>query len=183
MRVISGTLKGKRLLSPKGQDTRPTADRLKETLFNIIQGRIYESNFLDIFSGTGSIGIEALSRGAKKSVFIDSSCECGELIKKNIAGTSVLFKAEIIIADFENALNKLGKNNEKFDIIFLDPPYHNEFAEKTINLVIKNGLLEKGGIIISEQGKNDPVHEFNELYIYDIREYKTAKFVFYADFS
>ena len=179
MRIISGTLRGKRLLSPKGQNTRPTADRLKETLFNIIQGRIYESKFLDIFSGTGSIGIEALSRGAEKVVFIDSSRECGELIKKNLAGTSVIGKADIIIADFEDALYKLGKKKDKFDIIFLDPPYHNEFTEKTINSVIENDLLEAGGIIISEQGSKNSVHEFEELRIYDIREYKTAKFIFY----
>ena len=182
MRVISGMLKGKNLLSPKGQNTRPTADRLKETLFNIIQGRIYESKFLDIFCGTGSIGIEALSRGAEKVTFIDSSRECGELIRKNLAGTPVLEKAGIIIADFADALNKLGKRNEKFDIIFLDPPYYGEFTEKAINAVIKNGLLENGGIIISEQGSKDPVCEFDGLCAYDIREYKTAKFVFYADF-
>jgi len=168
-------------LSPKGQATRPTSDRLKETLFNIIQGHIYGCKFLDIFSGTGSIGIEALSRGAKKAVFIESSRECCELIKKNLAGTPALSKADIIIADFKNALNRLGKKNEKFDIIFLDPPYYNEFTEKAISAVIDNGLLEKGGIIISEQGGKDPVHEFNGLCICDIREYKTAKFVFYTN--
>lgn len=181
MRVISGALKGKRLLSPKGLDTRPTADRLKETLFNIVQGRIYESKFLDIFSGTGSIGIEALSRGAKKVVFIDSSHECGELIKKNLAGTAVLSKADIITANFTNALNRLGNKSEKFDIIFLDPPYYNELTEKTLIAIIENNLLEKGGIIISEQGSKDPVLDFDKLCVYDIRDYKTTKFVFYID--
>ncbi|MCL2873524.1 MAG: 16S rRNA (guanine(966)-N(2))-methyltransferase RsmD [Defluviitaleaceae bacterium] len=184
MRVISGFLKGKRLLSPKGQDTRPTADRLKETLFNILQGRISESKFLDVFSGTGSIGIEALSRGADKVVFIDSSRECGEIINKNLSSISsadILNKFDIIVADFKSAIRTLGNENKKFDIIFLDPPYYNEFTYEAINAIVENRLLEKDGIIISEQGSKDPEYEFSKLEIYDIREYKTAKFVFYTN--
>jgi 16S rRNA (guanine(966)-N(2))-methyltransferase RsmD len=179
LRVISGELRGKRLLSPKGSNTRPTADRFKETLFNILQNRVYGSRFLDIFSGTGAMGIEALSRGATKAVFIDSSAECGELIKKNLAGTSVISSAVILISDFVSALKNLGNKNEKFDIIFLDPPYYNEFTEKAIEAVVANNLLADDGIIVSEQASDSPLFEIIGLDIYDVRKYKTTKFVFY----
>lgn len=184
MRVISGFLKGKRLTAPIGNDTRPTADRLKETLFNILQGRISECKFLDIFSGTGAIGIEALSRGAERVVFIESKRECADIIKKNLASVTdpeLISRFDIIVNDFQNALKKLGGKNEAFDIIFLDPPYYSEFTYAAIKKIIENNLLEKGGLIISEQGSNDPEYIFDELQIYDIRQYKTTKFVFYCD--
>jgi 16S rRNA (guanine(966)-N(2))-methyltransferase RsmD len=180
MRVISGLLRGKRIIAPKDQSTRPTSDRLKETLFNILQGQVCGARFLDVFSGTGGVGIEALSRGSEKVIFIESNRECGELIKRNLADTPVSCRADIIISDFSAAINALGKKNEKFNIIFLDPPYYSDFTEKAINAILKNDLLHVNGILISEQGSKDPILDYEGLKPYDVRNYKTTAFVFYS---
>ena len=123
LRVISGTAKGHKLKTIKGITTRPTADRVKESLFNIISGLIPKARVLDVYAGTGSIGIEALSRGAEFAVFVDKSNECSRIIRENLVSTKLIDKASVITGDIFITLNKISKNNKKFDIIFLDPPY------------------------------------------------------------
>ena len=121
MRVISGSARGKQLTPVPGKDTRPTTDRVKESVFNILQMMVPGSEMLDLFAGTGQMGIEALSRGASHAVFCDAAPKALSVIRKNIAAARVEDRAEVIGADFVSALRRL--QGRQFDVIFLDPPY------------------------------------------------------------
>lgn len=147
MRVISGIKRGLNLLSPKGEETRPTTDRVKENIFNLITGYTQEVKVLDLFSGSGAMGIEALSRGADSCVFTDLSKDAVEIIRKNIDKTGFNDISLVYQTDFEKYLNS---TNEKFSLIFLDPPYHNGFVDKAIAIIRKRGLLTEDGIIVCE---------------------------------
>jgi 16S rRNA (guanine(966)-N(2))-methyltransferase RsmD len=158
MRIISGTAKGAKLFSPSGLDTRPTRDFVKEAVFNIIGEDIAGSIFLDLFSGTGSAGLEAKSRGAAKVYLVDSSKKAVELIKKNALKTKL--DVEIILSDAERFLrarNNLGCGlAHSFDIAFLDPPYNYDLIQLAkIISILKSKLNSK--IIIAERDKNSPV--------------------------
>ena len=143
MRVISGIYKGKKL-EYNIEGTRPTMDRVKESLFGMIQSYIKGSTVLDLFAGTGSLGIEALSNGAKKVVLVDKNEEAIKVIKKNVSDMSNI---EVVKNDYANYLNNC---KIKFDIIFLDPPYHENLIENAIKSIIKNNLLNDKGIIVCE---------------------------------
>ncbi|MCX7843014.1 MAG: 16S rRNA (guanine(966)-N(2))-methyltransferase RsmD [Clostridia bacterium] len=155
LRVISGTARGHKLKTPGGNATRPTSDRVKESLFNIIAQYIYDSEVLDLFSGTGSLGIEALSRGAASAVFIDISSECAGIIRHNLEHTKLIQKAEVLIGDVCATVQKLGFNGRKFDIIFMDPPYNRQFIQKTLNFIDSCGIIKQDGIIIAERHRDD----------------------------
>ena len=137
MRVISGTARGKKLVSLEGLNTRPTLDRVKEALFNIIQFNIADKNVLDLFAGSGAIGIEAISRGAKSATFCDNSIDAIKIIQTNIKNTRSTDKAIVLHKDYSLALKDLAKKGNKFDIIYLDPPYKTDFANKAIEEIIK----------------------------------------------
>ena len=122
MRVISGKVRGLKLNTPKNEDVRPTTDRVKESLFNIVSPYIMESDVLDLFAGTGSLGIECLSRGANKCVFVDVSKESISIVKSNIKKARVENESTVLNLDFKDAINKLKIQNNKFDVIFMDPP-------------------------------------------------------------
>ena len=145
MRVISGKYKGKQLQGFDIEGTRPTMDRVKESLFGIIQNKVKNSICLDLFAGSGSLGIEALSNGAKKCYFIDKHKEISEILKNNLKGieSSIILKK-----DYASALIEL--KGQKFDIIFLDPPYQYNLITPAIELIIKNDLLNDDGIIVCE---------------------------------
>ena len=147
MRVISGIRRGLTLLSPKGEETRPTTDRVKENIFNLITGYTVDAKVLDLFSGSGAMGIEALSRGAENCVFVDLSRDANEIIRKNIEKTKLSDVSQVYQSDFEKYLIN---TNEKFSLIFLDPPYHNGFVDKAISIIEKRGLLTNDGIIVCE---------------------------------
>lgn len=163
MRVIAGSAKGCSLLSPKGIDVRPTADRVKESLFNILSPYLYGAYFLDLYSGTGAIGIEALSRGAKRTVFVESSRKNAEYIKRNLEHTRLLEKAEIMLCDAHAFLNK---QTEGFDLIFMDPPYNKELVAPTLKLIHKNGALKPSGLCIAEYSAYEklPVLPYFEVF-------------------
>lgn len=148
MRVIAGTARSVPLLSREGLDTRPTADRVKEALFNIIQFELEGRNVLDLFGGSGQLAIEALSRGAAHAVIVDQSKESVSVIRKNLIKTNLLSKAEIMCADY---LYYLNHSRERFDIIFLDPPYREKFLENALNRISEIDILKTGGIIICER--------------------------------
>lgn len=150
LRVISGLAKGRRLKSVKGMTTRPTADRVKESLFNIIREEIEDSIFLDLYAGTGSIGIEALSRGASKVTFIDQDKQAIKVLKENLVLTKFDEQAEVYQQDVQLALNILGKKKKVFNLIFLDPPYYKGLEEKTLEKILDNGILIPNGLIIVE---------------------------------
>jgi 16S rRNA (guanine(966)-N(2))-methyltransferase RsmD len=144
MRIISGKYKGKKLDGYLIDGTRPTMDRVKESLFGMIQGFINDSVCLDLFAGSGNLGLEALSNGAQKCYFVDHNKEVIKILNKNLKD----IKGSIIIhADYKNALNEI---KEQMDIIFLDPPYHDLIINDAINLILEKNLLKDGGILICE---------------------------------
>ena len=148
MRVISGKAKGIVLKTPDGMQTRPTADRVKEALFSILQFEIPGTKVLDLFGGTGQLGIEAISRGAKSAVFVDVADAPCRLIKENIRRAKMEQEARVVRADY---LQFLSQCHEKFDIIFLDPPYAEVFLENAIKKISEIDILQSGGIIVSER--------------------------------
>ena len=148
MRVISGSARGTRLKTPDGQLTRPTSDRVKEAIFSVIQFEVEGSRFLDLFGGSGQMGIEALSRGAKSAVFVDGRREACRLIQDNLKLTRLQDKATVVQSDY---LSYLSRCRETFDIIFLDPPYAEVFLENSLRKISEIDILSSRGIIICER--------------------------------
>ena len=155
MRVITGKARGVQLKTPEGMLTRPTADRVKEALFSIIQFDIPGARVLDLFGGTGQLGIEALSRGAKSAVFVDQREESCRLIRENLKRTRLEAEGKVVRSDY---LDYLKRCREKFDIVFLDPPYAEVFLENSLNCITEIDILQSGGIIVAERplGKELP---------------------------
>lgn len=155
MRVITGKARGVALKTPDGMLTRPTTDRVKEALFSIIQFEIPGARVLDLFGGTGQLGIEALSRGAKIAVFVDEREDACKLIKENLRRTQLEQDARVVRSDY---LAYLSRCTEKFDIILLDPPYAEVFLENSLNRITEIDILQSGGIIVAERplGKDLP---------------------------
>ncbi len=172
MRIVAGKHRGRVLKEFKGRDIRPTSDRAKEALFNILQFDIAGCCFLDLYSGTGGIGLEAISRGAEKVVFVDNSRESVKLLKENLAYLKE--KAEIYEGD---ALAYVSAPAGKFDFVFLDPPYAVD-ANAVVTAIAKNGLLRDGGRIIYEHsGKS--LGDIDGVRLVDSRTYGIAIFDFY----
>lgn len=159
MRIITGTARGKKLAEPSGSEIRPTSDMVKEAIFNIIQFNIEGRSVLDLFGGTGQLGIEALSRGAKSAVIVDEMASAIRLIKNNLK-ISGLTGGTVIQAD---AL-KFLESDDKFDVIFLDPPYKSELLSKSLHKIVKFDKLNVGGIIICEGPANDEPGELDMRY-------------------
>ena len=181
MRVISGASRGKKLFSIEGNNTRPTLDRVKEALFNIIQSNIKETFVLDLFAGTGGLGIEALSRGAKKAIFCDNSKEAINVINKNVEGTKNQDKAVIINKDFNELLIDLANKKLKFDLIFLDPPYKTDYVITALQKIIMSNLLSDNGIIIVETDdpkKEEEILKIKNIKIFDKRKYGSVWLIF-----
>ena len=147
MRVISGKFKGRVLAGFDIEGTRPTMDRVKESMFATIQGKIEGSIVLDLFAGSGALGIEALSNGAKKVYFVDNNKEIENILKKNLKNMD---DYQIIINDYNKALKSFRDNSTKFDIIILDPPYNRHFINKILDFICDNNLLNENGIIVAE---------------------------------
>lgn len=154
MRVIAGSARRLQLKAPEGMNTRPTADRVKESLFNMLNPDLYGCSFLDLFSGSGGIGIEALSRGAKKAVFVDASAECAGIIRHNLEFTKLSENAVILNEDVYAAIEGLGRNGERFDIIFMDPPYAAGFYQPVLKKIREAGILAEDGYIVAEAAKD-----------------------------
>ena len=148
MRVITGKARGVVLKTPDGMQTRPTSDRVKEALFSIINFDLPGASVLDLFGGTGQLGIEALSRGAKKAVFVDTREDACKIIRENLRRTKLENLSQVIRSDY---LDYLHRSKEKFDIILLDPPYAEVFLEKALKCIAEIDILQSGGIIIAER--------------------------------
>ena len=155
MRVITGKARGVQLKTPEGMTTRPTTDRVKEALFSIIQFEIPGAKVLDLFGGTGQLGIEALSRGAKSAVFVDAGEPACRLIRENLKRTKLEADARVVRSDY---LTYLKSCRETFQIILLDPPYAEVFLEKALKSITEIDILQSGGIIVAERplGKELP---------------------------
>lgn len=153
MRIIAGKNKGKILKTFKLDTTRPTSDLVKQALFNIIYFKVEDGIFLDLFGGTGACGIEAISRGAKQVIFVDNNKESVNLINSNAKLINAT-NYQILNNNYEDALKKFKDANMSFDIIFIDPPYKSNFAEKSVNYIINNNLLNQNGLLVWEHDKD-----------------------------
>ena len=149
MRVITGSARGTRLLTLSGKEIRPTTEKVKEAVFSSIQFELENANILDLFAGSGQMGIEALSRGALSAVFCDNSKEAFEIINKNLESAKLKDKAKVLKTDFSSLLNVTG---EKFDICFLDPPYYKGYYETALNALPK--IMKPYGKVICEHPKD-----------------------------
>ena len=176
MRIITGTARGIQLETIEGNATRPTADRVKEALFSMLQFDIEYRRVLDLFAGSGQLGLEALSRGASSAVFTDSSRECVDVILRNAAKTRLKDRCRVSVQDFKNYL-KGNKGREKFHIIFLDPPYNTSLMKEALELISEYAILEDGGVIVCEtdteplerkRRKGEPEEDENAAVLRDV---------------
>lgn len=173
MRIISGVSRGSRLVTLEGTETRPTLDRVKEPLFSIIQMHIKDARVLDLFAGSGALGLEALSRGAKMAVFSDISDKAINVIKQNIEKTKLGEKTVVIKNSYEEVLNQMKSEKKEFDIIFLDPPYKSGLLDDAIRKILEYKLLAKEGIVVVETDTEAELQKVQnvDLHIKDIRKY------------
>jgi 16S rRNA (guanine(966)-N(2))-methyltransferase RsmD len=181
MRVISGTARGTKLNSIEELSTRPTLDRVKESLFNIINSRIDDSVVLDLFAGSGAIGIEFLSRGCRKAYFCDTSNKAVKMIFQNLEKTRLESNAEVLNMDYKKCLQDLSNRKITFDVIFIDPPYKDDIAVDAVQKILSLNLLNKDGIIIIETDEKDREIENLknlDIKVYDIRKYGRANLIF-----
>lgn len=181
MRIIAGKMRGTKLFTLDGLKTRPTLDRVKEPLFSIINFKLQDAVVLDLFSGSGALGLESISRGAKKAYLCDNSKDAICVIKQNVEKTRALDEAQVIFKNYEKALEEFSSKNIKFDIVFLDPPYKTEFAEKATQIIIANKLLKEDGIIIIETDTKEKVlQNLENMYvnIFDQRKYGRVTLLF-----
>lgn len=150
-------MRGHRLKTVKGTTTRPTSDRVKESLFNIISGYILNADVLDLYAGTGNLGIEALSRGAASAVFVDKRTGCVSVIRENLKSTGFFDRAHIMAENVEISIKKLSNRGEKFDIIFMDPPYNKNYICQTLDILQNNDIIKMNGIIVAERDLKDNI--------------------------
>lgn len=182
MRIISGKHRGAKLYTLEGENTRPTLDRVKEPLFSIIGFDIPESTVLDLFSGSGAIGLEAISRGAKLAILCDNNSKAIHIIEQNVDKLKEKSKTNIIKGDYLVTLKNLKNQNQKIDIVFLDPPYKTDFSERACEKILEYDLLNENGIIIIETDRKEDlienINKLNLLDIYDERKYGRVYLIF-----
>ena len=156
MRVIAGSAKGRRLEMPPTAGVRPTSDRARETLFNVLGADVAEARVLDAFAGSGAVGIEALSRGARAVTFVERSRRVAAVLRDNVDACGFTLRASVLVADWHAALRRLGKDVAAFDLAFFDPPYDWNEAGRCLEALEEYNLLAGGGSVILEHGKHTP---------------------------
>lgn len=171
MRVISGSLKGRYIRGYDIDGTRPTMDRVKESIFGSIQNYIKDSIVLDLFAGSGNLGIEAISNGCKYCYFIDNNKDVIKILKKNIEDFKIGDRCSISLDDYDRALNKFKANNIKFDIIFIDPPYKYQIIEELIDIINNYGLLSSKGLMVLEFQNDKIKDEYYDLELLKKKRY------------
>ncbi len=171
VRVISGKLKGRKLFSVRGLNLRPTSDRVKEAIFDILQDQIQEKKVLDLFAGTGALGIEALSRGATRAVFIEENTASLGALRRNIEACRLGGEVEVLAREVNGGIRFLESRGESFEVIFLDPPYGKGLARKTIESLAKSPIAAPGGLIIAEHGGTEELESVPPLHKVDGRKY------------
>jgi 16S rRNA (guanine966-N2)-methyltransferase len=180
LRIISGERRGRVIKTVEGSDTRPTSDKVKESLFNIIRSKLPDSHILDIFSGTGNLGLEALSQGCAEVVFIERDPRALTVLRANCKGLGYMQRSRIIPKDALKALKILGDNRESFDIVFMDPPYGKGHEAPVLVALSSYGLLKRDGIIVVEHLSKDAQPDMIEgLLRYDYRKYGNTSISFY----
>lgn len=181
MRVISGIARGTKLYTLEGENTRPTLDRVKEALFNIIQFKLPNAVVLDLFAGSGALGIESLSRGANKVYFCDCSKDAVNIINKNLDKTRFKEKSKLYKLKYEEALIKMKNENIKFDIVFLDPPYKTDYIKRSLEKILEYDLIKEDTLLVLETDEDERIlKEIKNtvLDIYDVRKYGRVSLLF-----
>lgn len=178
LRVIAGSAKGRKLLTPEGMNTRPTTDRLREALFGMIQFDVPETEFLDLFAGSGAIGIEALSRGAARLDCVEQSPQAVSCIRTNLKTVQMEDRATVWKTSVEKALEVLSAGGRTFDIIFMDPPYDKGWEDKIVALIFKYRLLKPEGMLIVESSSKTSVNA-QGFTLFKEKTYKTTRFSFF----
>jgi len=180
MRIVAGKNKGNILKSPKDLSVRPTSEKVREALFDILGASVRETYFLDLFAGTGAVGIEALSRGARKVIFIEKELKCIKIIKENLEKTGNSQNAIVFKIDFLYGLKLLVKKNYLLDYIFLDPPYNRGLVNISLLEISKLFILRKNGLLIAQHYKKEKVIEnLNNLKLFNQRRYGECYLSFY----
>jgi 16S rRNA (guanine966-N2)-methyltransferase len=180
MRIIAGSAKGKKILSPVGMGTRPTLDRIKESIFNIIQNRTRGAVVVDMFSGTGSLGLEAASRGAEKCYLIDMGDTTFGMLKQNVDNLKFNDKCTCLKGDTYKYMQQFANEKIVFDLIFIDPPYAKDMIPPAIEIIAANGLLRKDGLIVCKIDSAEEVYQGNSIiYLCDLRKYGNTTVLFY----
>ena len=181
MRIISGSARGAKLYTLEGMNTRPTLDRVKEPLFNILNFDLENAVVLDLFAGSGALGLEAISRGAKKAIFCEKNRNAIEIIEKNIEKTRFTNKSLLIKNDFEKGLTYINNQNIKVDIVFIDPPYKTDLAKKSVEKILDIDILNDNFIMVIET--DEPERILNDIEdmnitVYDKRKYGRVSIIF-----
>jgi 16S rRNA (guanine966-N2)-methyltransferase len=172
MRVISGTLKGRRLIAPAGMATRPTADRIKESMFNILTGSVQTKRVLDLFAGTGALGVEALSRGAASAVFVDQAKAALSAIRCNIRNLGLEDRTRVIQWNILKNLNCLIPDRKAFDLVFMDPPYDADAVSPALAGLLSCGAMTAGARVVIEHSSREPiVQPMGRLVLIDQRRF------------
>jgi 16S rRNA (guanine(966)-N(2))-methyltransferase RsmD len=159
MRIIAGEFRGRRIKGPESEKVRPTKDRIREAVFNVIAGEVPGSRVLDLFAGSGAYGLEALSRGAGKAIFVEGGREFSAVIKENIKSLGVEARAKIITKDVFKSLEEVKKEKESFDLVFSDPPYSKGMAKKTLIKINHYDILNHSGLLIIEHNIDERLPE------------------------
>lgn len=181
LRIISGTARGVKINAPDTKNTRPTLDRVKESVFNILMPYINETCVLDLFAGSGNLGIEALSRGANKAVFVDHSPLCIKVISENLKKTKLDDKGTILNMEVSKAIGHLKDKGEKFDIVFMDPPYNMNFLAKTLQMLNDFDIISEDGIVACEHHEDETAPDIvGRLEKVRSRNYGDTFFSFYV---
>ena len=180
VRLISGSARGLKLNTPGDDRVRPTTDRVKESMFNIVQDWVYDSQVLDLFAGSGALGIEALSRGASQAVFCDNSLDSIKIIKSNIEKARVVDRSQIVSGDFKRCLRDMEAKNQSFDMIFVDPPYYEGLFEEVLDTIRSCKILKKDGIVIVEHDAKKPIGQVEGLEVYKEKKYGITMLTFYC---
>lgn len=180
MRVIAGKARRLLLKTIEGQDTRPTTDRIKETLFNMINADIPDCCFLDLFSGSGAIGIEALSRGARKAVMVEQNPKAAECIRENLKTTRLEEDALVMNCEVMTALSRLEGKGEVFDFVFMDPPYNFEWEKRVLQYLSNSSIIDENTVIIAEASLETSFEYLDAMgyHMSKDKRYKTNKHIF-----
>ena len=178
MRIISGTARGRTIVAPAGDRTRPTQDKVRESLFNIIRWDVMDARVLDLFAGTGALSLESLSRGAKSAVMIDTDRAACEAIKKNIAACRMGDRARLIVRDYRQAIDQLASEGAQFDVAFLDPPYRMENTGEMCAALYDKGLLAKAFLLVVEHKRGLAPLVDERFEAFDQRDYGDTQITF-----
>lgn len=180
MKIIAGQLKGQQLVTPRGHRTRPTADQVRIALMDTLMPRLAGARFLDLFAGAGGVGLEALSRGAARAVFVEQDAGAVTALERNVAALRVRRETRVVRADVGRALNRLAEDGERFELIFLDPPYDAGLVEKTLFRLGEGALTTADSIVVAQHfTKRSPPETVGTLAAYRTRRFGETTLTFF----